>query len=177
MQNDNDEDDDTPTCWAPGCQAPGRGGQARGLCLSHALRTKYWWSQHDASCGKDCPHKPDGRLFDAIGLRLNVFQETGGACMVASTGPCETTICRHHVDDSPQRGTQLTQTETCALKLAERDGMTLQEVADHLGGITRERVRQIETAAIKRLLRGLQARGFAVNDIREVMGVLTGTAA
>ncbi len=45
------------------------------------------------------------------------------------------------------------QSESCALDLAERGGMTLQEVAEVLG-VTRERIRQLESKALRKLKDG-----------------------
>lgn len=41
--------------------------------------------------------------------------------------------------------------ETCALDVAERGGLTLKEVGD-LVSLTRERIRQVEVSAMKKLL-------------------------
>jgi len=54
--------------------------------------------------------------------------------------------------------------ETCSLDLAERDGMTLEEVGDAMN-LTRERVRQVE----ERLLVQLRDVG-SVEEIDQVFG-------
>ena len=41
--------------------------------------------------------------------------------------------------------------ETCALDVAERGGLTLEEVGEILN-LTRERIRQVEAAGLKKLL-------------------------
>lgn len=64
--------------------------------------------------------------------------------------PCRQTGCRYHLDHDRGRGTARTSDETCSLDLAERGGMTLEEVGDVLG-ITRERIRQIEAKALTKL--------------------------
>lgn len=43
------------------------------------------------------------------------------------------------------------QTSTCALDVAELDGLTLEQTGAHVG-LTRERVRQIEAKALERLI-------------------------
>jgi hypothetical protein len=50
--------------------------------------------------------------------------------------------------------------ETCALDVADRGGVTLEEIAELLG-ITRERARQIETGALVKLRLGVRAAGGA----------------
>ncbi len=71
--------------------------------------------------------------------------------------PCPWSTCRYHLRVE-RRGLQAAKAdvtqETCALDLAERGGMKLQEVADVLG-VTRERVRQIELRALERIRPGV----------------------
>jgi hypothetical protein len=75
--------------------------------------------------------------------------------------PCFYVGCRHHLayDVNPRTGglkenfpgQEIEElAETCALDVADRGGITLEEVA-HLLNLTRERVRQIETAGLKKL--------------------------
>jgi hypothetical protein len=45
-------------------------------------------------------------------------------------------------------------TETCALDIAERGGLTHEEIG-HLLNVTRERARQLEEAGLKKLVRDL----------------------
>lgn len=67
---------------------------------------------------------------------------TRGEC-VDGPRPCPHTTCRQHLG----RG----KSESCALDVAERDHPpTLEEVGDWLG-LTRERVRQIEVAALDKV--------------------------
>jgi hypothetical protein len=96
---------------------------------------------------------------------------TRGDC-VDGPRPCPWASCRHHlgieVDEKPQtdeRVCKLTvlqpdgwRGDTCALDVADRSrgsGRTLEEVAD-VWGITRERVRQIEAVAMRKLHRALR---------------------
>ena len=45
-----------------------------------------------------------------------------------------------------------------------KDGMTLDEIAQHFG-LTRERIRQIEAKALRKLKRKLAIRGLTFNDL------------
>lgn len=76
--------------------------------------------------------------------------------------PCPFVSCRYHLylDVSPRTGTVKLNfpdlepdelVETCCLDVADRGGATLEEVAG-LQNLTRERVRQVETKAFRRLL-------------------------
>jgi hypothetical protein len=86
-----------------------------------------------------------GRTFDLLGMRLNVLQESSGAC-VRAPGPCDLRLCRFHLDDAagvrPVSGD-----DTCAIRLAERGPLTLEDIAVRFG-LTRERVRQVEVSAL-----------------------------
>jgi len=76
--------------------------------------------------------------------------------------PCLFVSCKHHLylDVNPETGSiklnfpdlevwQLR--ETCALDVAERGGLTLEEVGEILN-LTRERIRQVEATGLKKLL-------------------------
>lgn len=78
-----------------------------------------------------------------------------------SERPCPFVSCRHHLalDIHPERGSikvnfpdlepdELPQ--TCALDIAEVGGITLEQIASVMN-LTRERVRQLETAALAKL--------------------------
>jgi DNA-directed RNA polymerase sigma subunit (sigma70/sigma32) len=54
--------------------------------------------------------------------------------------------------------------ETCALDIAERGGLTLEEVGAIMN-LTRERIRQVEVAGLEKL----QAEEYAV-DLEDVFG-------
>lgn len=72
--------------------------------------------------------------------------------------PCPWITCRYHLAAERRRRQAPVDgpdQETCALDLADRGGMRLQEIADVLG-VTRERVRQIEKRAKAKLAAGAQ---------------------
>ena len=81
--------------------------------------------------------------------------------------PCPWIGCRHHMgitEYRPENGmiriatddpTTMDPAESCSLDLAERGGMTLQQVGDALG-VTRERARQIQFAAERKIRRSVR---------------------
>lgn len=82
-------------------------------------------------------------------------------CIYASR-PCLFVSCKHHLylDVNPVTGSIKLNfpdkevweiKETCALDVAERDGLTLEEVGEILN-LTRERIRQVEATGLKKLL-------------------------
>jgi hypothetical protein len=75
--------------------------------------------------------------------------------------PCPFVSCKHHLylDVNPRTGSIKLNfpdlevwelTETCALDVAERGGMTLEEVGE-LMNLTRERIRQVESVGLDKL--------------------------
>jgi hypothetical protein len=75
--------------------------------------------------------------------------------------PCPFVGCKYHlyIDVHPVRGSIKVNvpdvevwemTETCALDIADRGGITLEEVGQIMN-LTRERVRQLETAGLSKL--------------------------
>ena len=75
--------------------------------------------------------------------------------------PCPYVSCKYHlyIDVHPVRGSikinftdmeVWEMTETCALDIADRGGITLEEVGEIMN-LTRERVRQVETAGLAKL--------------------------
>lgn len=75
--------------------------------------------------------------------------------------PCLFVACKHHLylDVNPETGSIKVNfpdkevwelQETCALDVAQRGGVTLEEVGDMLN-LTRERVRQVEVAGLSKL--------------------------
>lgn len=90
---------------------------------------------------------------------------TRGEC-VAMERPCPFVSCKYHlyIDVHPVRGSIKVNfpdveiwemTDTCALDIAERGGITLEEVGQIMN-LTRERVRQLETAGLAKL-QGVEA--------------------
>lgn len=91
---------------------------------------------------------------------------TRGDC-VGGPRPCPWYGCRHHLGLEVGAGGAVrlaidpddldTAPETCSLDVADRvargDEVTLDEVGQLLGGVTRERVRQIEAAGLRKLQR------------------------
>ena len=80
---------------------------------------------------------------------------------VSQPRPCLYVACKHHLylDVNPETGSIKINfpgrepwelEETCALDVAERGGITLEEVGDILN-LTRERIRQVETLGLQRL--------------------------
>jgi hypothetical protein len=89
--------------------------------------------------------------------------------------PCLFVSCKHHLylDVNPQTGSIKLNfpdrevwelKETCALDVAERGGLTLEEVGEILN-LTRERVRQLEAGGLKKIL---ELTGE--EDIRDLLG-------
>jgi hypothetical protein len=81
---------------------------------------------------------------------------------ICGVRPCLFVSCKHHLylDVNPVTGSIKLNfpdrevwelKDTCALDVAERGGLTLEEVGDILN-LTRERIRQVEAAGLKKLL-------------------------
>jgi hypothetical protein len=90
--------------------------------------------------------------------------------------PCPYVSCKYHlyIDVHPVRGSIKVNfpdvevwemTETCALDVADRGGITLEEVGEIMN-LTRERVRQVETAGLAKLA--------AIRDIGRMKDYLGG---
>lgn len=86
--------------------------------------------------------------------------ETRGECADMER-PCPYVSCKYHlyIDVHPVRGSikinfpdieVWEMTDTCALDIADRGGITLEEVGEIMN-LTRERVRQVETQGLARL--------------------------
>lgn len=82
--------------------------------------------------------------------------------------PCIAVSCKYHlaIDVTDHGSLKLNfpdvpiedMRETCALDVADRGGVTLEEVGVHTG-VTRERVRQLETVAMRTLRARLKYAG------------------
>ena len=102
--------------------------------------------------------------------RLNIFESTHGACRKLP-GPCPYAICRFNLtaETRDTRGAKPSHAsapilhEACALEAAEQGGMTLEEIAARFA-LTRERVRQIELSALRKLGRQLQIDAWTDQD-------------
>jgi len=85
-------------------------------------------------------------------VHLNIFEQTQGACR-ALQSPCEQTQCRYHLGvrnlDAALLADDAT-IPTCALEVAGEGTHTLDQVSQLLG-VTKERVRQIEEAALRKI--------------------------
>lgn len=91
--------------------------------------------------------------------------------------PCPFVSCQHHLylDVNPETGSLKINfldrepwelADTCSLDVAERDGLTLEEVGEILN-LTRERIRQIEVSALHALrdtIDDLEMRGKKDDD-------------
>lgn len=89
------------------------------------------------------------------------WKPTTRADCVDMERPCPYVSCKYHlfIDVHPVRGSiklnfpdieVWEMTETCALDVADRGGITLEEVGEIMN-LTRERVRQVETAGLAKL--------------------------
>ena len=93
----------------------------------------------------------------------NVWQQTHGACLIyrGFMHPCPVEWCRFHVccgmkDDAIERLSP--DSDTCVLRMACGSPHTLEEVGQAFA-VTRERIRQIEHAALSRVGMGLVRLG------------------
>lgn len=113
--------------------------------------------------------------------------DTRAGCL-SMPRPCPFVSCRYHLaldvmrrtNATPSRTPSITlnlpedpalwpaDVHTCALDVADEGGLTLDAVAAHLGGLSRERVRQIETQALTKLA----ARGVVL-DLGDDLGIDT----
>lgn len=92
---------------------------------------------------------------------LDYWKPVTRADCVDMERPCPYVSCKYHlyIDVHPVRGSIKVNfpdldvwemTETCALDVADRGGITLEEVGEIMN-LTRERVRQVETAGLGKL--------------------------
>jgi hypothetical protein len=102
--------------------------------------------------------------------RINIFECTHGACR-RLPGPCPYAICRFNLTAEmrdtrgakPAHASAPILREACVLEAAEHGGMTLEEIASRFA-LTRERVRQIELSALRKLGRQLQRDAWTSDD-------------
>lgn len=119
------------------------------------------------------------RLYPAHDVaRPRTYGECETQALGAPSNPCPWVSCAWHLylDVSVETGSitlnfpdrepwQLA--ETCALRVAARDGVTLEEVGGFVA-LTRERIRQIEARATARLRATLAAEGTTPADLEPV---------
>lgn len=93
-------------------------------------------------------------------VRLPVRPRTRGECLGAERG-CAWIACRHHMahampasfwrqSDEDVAEAILAMPEQCSLAVADRGPSTLKEIGRLLGGLSRERIRQLELAGLAR---------------------------
>ncbi len=98
---------------------------------------------------------------ELLSLAEEIRPRTRSECLNTQR-PCLFVSCKHHLylDVNPETGSIKLNfpdkevwelQETCALDVAERGGMTLEEVGEILN-LTRERIRQVEAAGLQKLL-------------------------
>lgn len=126
-------------------------------------------------CLKKHRFRPGGTTErdEAEAKRVNMFHATDGDC-VRTSYPCDATACRFHLSEirSVQARARQIVGDTCSLRVAHIQGpMTLEETGDRMG-LTRERIRQIESGAKRKMRIGLAARGFAVHDVDALLSYL-----
>lgn len=82
----------------------------------------------------------------------NIYEQTRGACRLACY-PCHQTQCRYHLGVAHLDAALLHDDDTlptCALEVASHGAHTLDQISELLG-VTTERVRQLEAAALRKL--------------------------
>ena len=91
--------------------------------------------------------------------------------------PCPFVSCKHHLylDVNPETGSiklnfpdveVWEMGETCALDIAERGGITLEEVGEIMN-LTRERIRQLEMSGLTKLSENDSLRGFGLSEFMD----------
>jgi len=86
--------------------------------------------------------------------QIDIHEQSRGRCILApSLRVCD--LCRHALPVQPDG------TERCVLVLSNRGPYTLEEIGQMMG-LTRERIRQIEQSALRKL-----ARRSSVKTLRE----------
>jgi hypothetical protein len=141
------------TCTEPGCTNTRL--CARGRCSKH-----YYGALKEGSL------VAHARMSE---LRVDGYAASGGACMNGSAR-CDKFNCRFHLAEFTANGRPINPdlAQPCALMHSARGGMTLQEVSA-LFGCTRERVRQIQERALRKVGRALERNGWPANDVIAAM--------
>ncbi len=91
--------------------------------------------------------------------------------------PCPHVSCKYHLylDVNPETGSiklnfpdieVWEMTETCSLDVAQRGGVTLEEVGEIMN-LTRERIRQLEMSGLNKLIEMNEVPGFELKDFAE----------
>jgi hypothetical protein len=117
----------------------------------------------DVAVQRDVTVEVDDSLDDAITYDR---PRTRGDC-AGGERPCPWVSCKHHLYVDVYRNTDGLQlnwpalevwdlVESCALDMADRDGSTLKEIGAVMN-VTRERIRQIEIKATRRISRAMKA--------------------
>ena len=102
--------------------------------------------------------------------------QTRGAC-AGGERPCPFVSCKHHLylDVNPETGSikmnfpdveVWNMTETCTLDVAERGGVTLEEVGEIMN-LTRERIRQLEMSGLAKLGSSDQEQGGSLLEFTD----------
>ena len=81
------------------------------------------------------------------------------SCWTPRGAPCPSVACRYHLAHRGPGEHRLTPTRDCALVVANEGEHSLDEVATAIG-MTRERVRQLEHAALEKLRRSAALRSL-----------------
>ena len=111
------------------------------------------------------------------GVRKSQLPSTRGDCR-GGPRPCPLLSCRWNLycDVSKQGGLKLNRPDlepwemppgaSCVLDAADAGGLTLEDVGE-LMNLSRERIRQIEAAALSKLRKGLEREGVTIEDARD----------
>ncbi|HET7379565.1 MAG TPA: sigma factor-like helix-turn-helix DNA-binding protein [Gaiellales bacterium] len=123
--------------------------ESRGLCHTHYTQ----WRR-----GRLEGFPPDAPPPTREPTRLNVYEQTRGACM-RNAAKCAETQCRYHLAEQRHGAAVREQdlSQPCAMRLAYLRGpMRLDEIGWRMG-LTRERIRQIEHRALRKLQHSIEA--------------------
>ena len=95
----------------------------------------------------------------AAALHLPIFTppRVRGDCMKLPR-PCPMIQCRHRIENGPNEG-------ACALDYIDKNGSLILKEVGRIFGFTRERARQIETKALRKLAIAAKRRGLKLEDL------------